>query len=166
MLVRLDGSRRLTPRNRRFVKRILSPPDLQDSDKPLISVQRRHPSPVVGGVEDEVPAARMGTDTPDTASTQNDMQQSMGQDHVKTGGEMVSDDVWYDEMEPVVLPLSPGQSESNEALAVGRPRRARRPNVKYSTDECDLSAVSATHQKKRVLSGMMVSRRKKKQKNI
>ena len=121
---------------------------------------------MVKGVEDEVPAFRVGTDTPDTASILNDMQQSMGQDHVETGCEMISDDVRYDEMEPGVLPLSPEQSDSNEALAVGRPRRARRPNVKYSTDEYDLSAVSATHQKKRVLSGMMVSRRKKKQKNI
>ena len=93
---------------------------------------------------------------------------------METGGDIISDDVRYDEMEPAVLPFlpdqsvsgEPDQSDSYEALAGGRPRRARRPNVKYSTDEYDLSAVSATHQTKRVLSGMMVSNRTKKRKDI
>ena len=117
------------------------------------------------GVDDEVSPARMGTYTPDTASILNNMKQIMGQDHMETGSEMISDDVQYDEMEPGVLPVSPEQWDSNEALAIGKPRRVRRPNVKCSTDENNLSAVSVTHQTKLVLSGLIVSRSKQKQKN-
>ena len=64
-----------------------------------------------------------------------------------------------------VLPVSPEQWDSNEALAIGKPRRVRRPNVKCSTDEYNISAVSVTHQTKLVLSGLIVSRSKQKQKN-
>ena len=51
VLVRMDGSRRLTTRNRRFVKQILSPPDLPDQDVPSVPVQRHDSSPVVDSAD-------------------------------------------------------------------------------------------------------------------
>ena len=49
----LVGSRRLTKRNRRFVKQILSQPDLPHHDVFDVStgsLQKNNPCPVVGGV--------------------------------------------------------------------------------------------------------------------
>ena len=41
--------------------------------------------------------------------------------------------------------------------SVGRPKRIRRPNVKYGSEEYDLSAVSA-NKKNLILSGLYVKR--------
>ena len=60
VLVRMDGSSRLTTRNKRFVKRILSPPDVSDlglPGGPLPPMQRAISGPVVGTADDDIPMA-------------------------------------------------------------------------------------------------------------
>merc|ERR1719347_2330703 len=54
VLVRMDGSRRLTTRNRRFVKKIISPRDLPDQN-----VVENPPVPVMLDAADEVPTAQV-----------------------------------------------------------------------------------------------------------
>merc|ERR1711942_90788 len=84
VLVRMDGSRRLTTRNRRFVKKIISPQDLPDQ----IVVQ--DPSvPDMLGAADSVPTAEVFVE--DTVGVgmgdQSGMQQrGMGQYETVTGG--------------------------------------------------------------------------------
>ena len=145
VLVRMDGSRRLTTRNRRFVKKIVSTADLPDQDIPLNHVRENSSGPVGGAVEDEVPERVDGADTPENTGSPVGMQQGTGWCQSETGSEMVdsgahdTDSGQYNNMQP----LSPVPSAS-ELPAVGRPQRNRRPNVRYNTDEYDLSAISAT----------------------
>ena len=144
VLVRMDGTRRLTTRNRRFVKQILSPPDLPDLDVPSSPVQRQVSIPVVDNVEG---LATQSADTSDNTSSLVGMQQGTSQYQSNTGVE-TSDDgapdidsVQDDEMGQEVQPMSPVPSCGE---TVGRPQRDRRPNVRYRSDEYDLSSVSAS----------------------
>ena len=78
VLVRMDGSRRLTTRNRRFVKQILSTPDLPDReliDVPSGPVQTHDSSQVVVRVEDEVTTAWSHTENTYDVSNLVDMEQ-------------------------------------------------------------------------------------------
>merc|ERR1719320_402506 len=60
VLVKMDGSRRLTTRNRRFVKKIISPQDLPDQNViPVPSV------PVMPGAAEEVPTVGVNFDDTD-----------------------------------------------------------------------------------------------------
>ena len=154
-LVRMDGSRRLTTRNRRFVKKILSPPDVPDQEIPdnlLLPVQRNISGPVDRAAGDDIPMAVGNADT-------LDMQEATGQYQTNPGSEMVddgapTDNVQNDEVGVNVQPLLPVPS-STEVPAVGRPKRDRKPNVKYRSDEYDLSSVSAS-KRRLVLSGLHV----------
>jgi len=157
VLVRMDGSRRLTTRNRRFVRKILSPPDLPDRDVPLQTM----PKDVVGQVRDvfadEAPETVGNEDTSDDRSSLVDMQQSMRQGQQDSGIEMVghgAHDVEQDVEVSMGAPSSPVPS-GNDMPAVERPKRNRRANVKYSSEEYDLSAVSAVR-KGLCLSGLYV----------
>ena len=88
VLVRMDGSRRLTTRNRRFVKKIVSPPDVPDQGlpgAPLHPVQRTVSGPVVMASEDDVPMAVVDTDTSDNASSLVGTRQGVWQFHLDTG---------------------------------------------------------------------------------
>ena len=155
VLVRMDGSRRLTTRNRRFVKKILSPPDVPDQGIPdnlLLPVQRNISGPVDRAAGDDIPMAVGNADT-------LDMQEATGQYQTNPGSEMVddgapTDNVQNDEVGVNVQPLLPVPS-STEVPAVGRPKRDRKPNVKYGSDEYDLSSLSAS-KRRLVLSGLHV----------
>ena len=156
VLVRMDGSRRLTTRNRRFVKKIVSTADLPDQDVPLNHVQENSSGPVGGAVEDTVPESVDGADTPENTNSLDGMQQETGWSQSGTGSEMVdsgahdTDSGQYNNMQP----LSPVPSAS-ELPAVRRPQRDKRPNVRYNTDEYDLSGVSVTR-RGLLLSGVYV----------
>ena len=156
VLVRMDGSRRLTTRNRRFVKQILSPPDLPDLDVPSGPVQGQVSSPVVDSV-DEAPTTQLA-DMSDNTSSLGGLQQGTSQYQSDTGIEMIDDgapgvdSVQNDEVGLGVQPLSPVPSGGE---TVGRPKRDRRPNVRYRSDEYDLSSVSAS-KKCLLLSGLYV----------
>ena len=152
VLVRMDGSRRLTTRNRRFVRKILSPPDMPDQtlpDIPLHPEQGAIPGPVVRTVIDDVPTDVVDADTPGDTGGLVEVQQGGGQCQSETGGEMVDDGVHgidgvqHDERGWDVQQVLPEPS-SREIPSVGRPKRDRRPNVRYKSEEYDLSAVSAT----------------------
>ena len=55
------------------------------------------------------------------------------------------------------LPVSSAESSGSEMPSGGRPKRIRRPNVRYGSEEYDLSAVSA-NKKNLILSGLYVKR--------
>ena len=153
VLVRMDGSRRLTTRNRRFVKQILSPPDLPDLGVPSSPVS----IPVVDNVDKGL--TTQSADRSDNTGSLVGMQQSTSQYQSDTGVEMSGDgapdidSVQDEEMGQEVQPLLPVPSGGE---TVGRPQRDRRPNVRYRSDEYDLSSVSASN-KCLLLSGLYVN---------
>ena len=154
VLVRMDGSRRLTTRNRRFVKKILSPPDVPDQgipDDQLLPVQRAISGPVVGAAEDDVPTVVGDADTSDMQEATGLYQSDLGSQIIDDGAQS-TDNMQNGGVGLNVQPLSPVPSCS-EVPAVGRPKRDRRPNVKYRSDEYDLSKVSAAKKTLR-LSGL------------
>ena len=127
------------------MKQILSPADLPDLDLPSGPVQRQDSSPVVDSVDKVL--TTQSADTSDNTSRLVGMQQGTSQYQSNTGVEMINDgapdidSVQNDEMGQEVQPLSPVPSCGE---TVGRPQRNRRPNVKYRSDEYDLSSVSAS----------------------
>ena len=142
------------------MKQILSPPDLPDLDVPGGPAKRKVSSPVVDSV-DKVPTTQ-SADTLDNTSSLVGMQQETHQYQSGTGIEMNDDgapdvdNVQNDEMAQEVQPLSPVPSCGE---TVGRPQRDRRPNVRYRSDEYDLSSVSAA-KKCLLLSGLYVKQRR------
>ena len=110
--------------------------------------------------EDDVPMAVVNTDTSDNTSSLVGMSQGVGQFHLDTGAERIDPGAHdiasgqNDEVRPVVQSPLPVPT-SSEVPVVGRPQRDRRPNVRYNTDEYDLSEVSATR-KGLLLSGVYV----------
>ena len=104
-------------------------------------------------MEDEVPESVVGAETSGNTSGLVGTQQGQSE----TVSEIIDDGVLHDTDSRQcndMQPLSPVPSAST-IPTVGRPKRDRRPNVKYSTDEYDLSAVSATR-KGLLLSGVYV----------
>ena len=147
VLIRMDGSRRLTTRNRRFVKKILSPPDVPDQELPDVP-----PSPVHRTTSDlELRAAE--DDIPLAVANENSSNDMSGE--VSDYGAHGIDNVPLEDMQPP-LPVSSAESSGDEIPSGGRPKRIRRPNVKYGSEEYDLSAVSAC--KSLVLSGLYVKK--------
>ena len=143
VLVRMDGSRRLTTRNRRFVRKIISPRDLPDQN--MMQDMR---VPVMAGAHDEVPAARV--DIEDTEGMgdhpvdQIDMQQQgMGQHETVFSGNGMPDveQTHLDDQQDMRTAEYRNEAQTESP---GRPQRTRRPNVKYSQEEYDLSEISAS----------------------
>ena len=62
-----------------------------------------------------------------------------------------------DDIAKNVQPQSPNPSGSLLQPTAGRPKRDRKPNVKYSAEEYELASVSASN-RKLVLSGVFVKR--------
>ena len=122
------------------MKQILSPPDLPDLGVPSSPVS----IPVVDNVDKGL--TTQSADTSDITGSLVGMQQGTHQYQSGTGVEMNDDgapdvdSVQNDEMAQEVQPLSPVPSCGE---TVGRPQRDRRPNVRYRSDEYDLSSVSA-----------------------
>ena len=103
----------------------------------------------------------MYADILENASGSVGRQQGIGQYEAQIKGEMINDGVHndngvqYDVGGSDVQPLLPVQSGTELLPAGGRPKREKRPNVKYSSEEYDLSKVSASRTNL-VLSGLYV----------
>ena len=159
--MRLDGSRRLTVRNRRFVKKIVSPCDLpthEETDDPLSSnMVGQGGGPRYSGAE------RQRIDAPRTVGQQVDSPQ-VNEQHPHIGddrrGAVVEDVVYHgDDDTDVPLQIASHASDAdgdinNQLPIIDRQRRQRKQNVRYSDREYDLSYVAAV---KRVqLSGLYI----------
>ena len=141
VLVKLDGSGRLTTRNRKFVKRIVSAPDRPVDVLPVVR-KGLH-------IRDEDKVDLL----PDVESV-GDLNLPEEEDQIQDQGPLVRhagvddrDDV--SEGEPVlgedVLPEAPaGVPAPSIQPADRRPVRARKPNVRYSPEEYDLTKISMT----------------------
>ena len=156
VLVRMDGSRKLTTRNRRFVRKILSPSDLPDRDVPLQTMPRDSAGQVGGAVDDEAPETVVDIGTSEDRGIMVDMQQSTGQCQPNTGNDRIGEGTHdsVQEVEDTNVPVLPVPSGA-DIPAVERPKRNRRPNVKYSSEDYDLSSISAA-KKGLCLSGLYV----------
>ena len=134
VLVKLDGSGRLTTRNRRFVKKIVSPPDLPQRDSPQTSTEvpdHDDMSPDGNGSsvhEPDVDGGVMGDHVADIETTITD-----------EGREVKDDTDMIDEVMNSPFVTGP--------VSTDRPRRERKQNVRYSSKEYDLSKVSSNHGK-------------------
>ena len=150
VLIKMDGSRRLTTRNRRFVKKIISPQDLPDE-----VVVLDPPVPVGLGVADKVPTAQV--DIEDTVGMDDEgvmEQQGMEQYETGTGGRDIPNEEQIQGNDHQDIRVAEDRVGS-QMRSPSRPQRARRPNVKYSQEEYDLSKISA-HMKQAGISGISV----------
>ena len=133
VLVKLDGSGRLTTRNRRFVKKIVSPPDPVQT-----GVSQAHQ--VVHESEDDVIPDR-GVDIipgPPPVVESGIVEEDMPADQIKhnSQGDEVGDiGIIDNEVTDNII------TNENPVLN-GRPKRDRKQNVRYSSQEYDLSAVT------------------------
>ena len=119
-------------------------------------MQRHSSSPVVDSV-DEVPTAQSSTETSDHVGHLVDVEQQQSGDNYANDGivEYVGNDEEEGQLQP--QPQLPELSGSVLQPSVGRPRRDKRPNVRYSAEEYDLATVSASTAGL-VLSGLYVQR--------
>ena len=159
VLVRMDGSRRLTTRNRRFVKKIISPRDLPDQN-----VMQDTRVPVTLGAGEDVPTAWVDREDTegvgDHPGNHSDVQQQ-GMEQFETdisgGGIPGVEQTHIDDQQD--MGTAEGRNDS-QTVSPGRPQRTRKPNVKYSQDEYDLSRISA-HVKQTEISGISAEHRVK-----
>ena len=128
--MKLDGSGRLTTRNRRFVKKIVSPPDLpQTSVPPAQSV-------VPACYDDAVIPDTGGDVIPGPIIESGMVENDMSDDQVRH-------DSPCDEVGVIMENEVNDNIVTNENPVLnGRPKRDRKQNVRYSSQEYDLSAVS------------------------
>ena len=138
--VRLDGSRKLTTRNRKFVKKIVSPPDLPCQDSPDF------PS---SPMDDGLGLSTSVDGTVKVDEGEDELQQDRAV-HGDAGTDLGGDDDVdiltrvADDNRNESIPAAPVMSSSP---IINRPRREKKPNIKYSSAEYDLSAVSAGEKK-------------------
>ena len=139
VLVKLDGSGRLTTRNRRFVKKIVSPPDLSQTDvlhpQSLVPVCDDDDGSIPNVGRDDVPepivdSGVMGDEVPGD-QIRHDSQSNEGGDTIENG---VRDIITRED--PVL----------ND-----RPKRDRKQNVRYSSQEYDLSSVTHNPGKEKLM---------------
>ena len=146
VLVKLDGSGRLTSRNRKFVKKIVSPPDqpvevvpvlrksqdIRDDSRVDLLPEEEGAGQLISGAGDPVLAREV--EQPHDHGPQGPAvgrEVVEGWDEVSVGGE--------------VVPVGPADvPDQARQPAEGRPVRARKPNVRYSAEEYDLSKISGT----------------------
>ena len=143
VLVRMDGSRRLTTRNRRFVKKIVSPQDLPEQG----IEQSPSAKGWTGDGYEEVPQVQEEVVDQDVVGQQAE-QHGAEQDQTEVADSGISGESNHSEVtltadnkdgaQPTQV-VSPGYSS-------GRPKRTRRPNVRYNPQEYDLSKISARSQ--------------------
>ena len=112
VFVRLDGSSRLTTRNRRFVRKIVSPPDIRDEelvpavlrestsdsrDEVLVPtvLGDSHSDSMLGNVEDDTLATELVTVEPDTSDAWYEAPAMVERD-IKTETELSSGKVQHE----------------------------------------------------------------------
>ena len=130
VLVKLDGSGRLTTRNRRFVRKIVSPPDPAQT-----SVQQ--PQSVVPVSDDDDVIPNGGVDTIPVPVVESGIVENDMSDH------QIRHDSQGDEGSGIVEnEMTENTVINEEPVLNSRPKRDRKQNVRYSSHEYDLSAVS------------------------
>ena len=146
VLVKLDGSGRLTTRNRQFVKRIVSAPDqpvevlsvlrksqgIRDDSRVDLLPEEEGAGQLISGAGDPVLAReveQLDDEGPQGPAAGHEVVE--GWDEASVGEGVVP-------VGPAEVPDQAGQP------AEGRPVRARKPNVRYSAEEYDLSQISGT----------------------
>ena len=143
--VRLDGSRRLTVRNRRFVKKIVSPSDLPLNEEINDSLSSDKISCSGGPIYGET--VRHQIDSPQVI--EGNLQVDDDQNGVGVDIKVPVEGVAYggDDDTDVQLQVSSQKSDDdgiiNQSPVIDRPRRQKRPNVRYSELEYYLSSVAA-----------------------
>ena len=129
VLVKLDGSGRLTTRNRQFVKKIVSPPDLPQVSGPNTG------TPVV--VHDDTKTVDEENIVPVPMLDATNVDNIVEDYHIEIENE--------NEAEGGTDVMMGGEVDMNAQTDSdwnGRPKRDRRQNVRYSSEEYDLSKVS------------------------
>ena len=134
------------------MKKIISPQDLPDQN--VLQV----PSvPVMLDDADEAPTAQVHLEDEDDGVGEQSEVQQQGMRHyeaVQGGGEIL-----HEEQSHLAgnhdMPVAENRVENNQTRSPVRPQRSRKPNVRYSKEEYDLSTISA-HIKQAGLSGMSV----------
>ena len=108
------------------------------------------------GADDEAPTA--GVDIEDTTGMGDEsgvQQQNMGQDENLKAG--ISGIHGREPSHPDLPDLQAAEERVDSQLrSPGRPKRTKRPNIKYSQEEYDLSAISV-HSKQERISAISVS---------
>ena len=134
VLVKLDGSGRLTTRNRRFVKKIVSPPDPPQNDvtqsKPIVHMAD-HDDFIPDVSDNNVPVHTLDSEVVEVEDNVTNDQIIRDNQGEEPG---MINDVINDGIED--------RTEQEEPVHSNRPRRDRKQNVRYSSQEYDLSAVS------------------------
>ena len=129
VLVKLDGSGRLTTRNRRFVKKIVSPPDLPQGGVPQVQTKapiEEHDAADTEGAGHIVPEPIFDDETEDNVMNSQEL------DVVNEGGN-TAEEITSDKDHDV-----PAHTESDS-----RPKRNRKQNIRYNPEEYDLSVISS-----------------------
>ena len=146
VLVKLDGSGRLTTRNRRFVKKIVSPPDLPQGGVPQVHTgvpAIEHDVADTEGEGNSIPVPVFNDD-----ETENGLMNSQGLARVAEG-ENTEEGITSEEVHD-----TPAHTDTLENC---RPKRNCKQNIRYNSGEYDLSAVSSqVGMGKFILSGIYV----------
>ena len=130
VLVKLDGSGRLTTRNRRFVKKIVSPPDLPQGGVPQVQTGGPAMEHDVADTEREgnsIPIPVFNDD-----ETENGLMNGQGVAMVAEG-ENTAEGVTSEEVHDI-----PAHTDTAENC---RPKRNHKQNIRYNSGEYDLSVV-------------------------
>ena len=134
------------------MKQIISPRDLPDQD-----VVPNPPVPIMIDAADEVPTAQVDlADRDDRLGEQSGVQQQgMGHYAAVQGDGETFHEAQTDLTVNHEMPVPEDRVDYNQTSSPVRPQRTRKPNVRYSQEEYDLSHISA-HIKQAGLSGMSV----------
>ena len=129
------------------MKKIQSQQDLLDNDDQSFlprTVQNNDAGPAVEGVPDEAPVVVVGTQSSHDKGDAVGAQRGAELTQAETGGKTVDIGGAAHVSEEMGRVQSNVPTDNMPVSPVGRPKRDRRPNVKYSADEYDLATVSAS----------------------
>ena len=132
VLVKLDGSGRLTTRNRRFVKKIVSPPDLPQGGVP--QVQTGGPAMEHDVADTEREGNSISVPVFNDDETEIGLMNGQGVAMVAEG-ENTAEGVTSEEVHDI-----PAHTDT---AANCRPKRSCKQNIRYNSGEYDLSVVSS-----------------------
>ena len=132
VLVKLDGSGRLTTRNRRFVKKIVSPPDLPQVRTGIPDTV--YDDAITNDIERTAPLTMLN----DEVMEDNVLDDQIGLDNNENEVESTgTEDLISEKAHDTIIQTDLAEHRAGQ----DRPKRDRKQNVRYSSEEYDLSAV-------------------------